>query len=688
MIGFNQDFEAAPAASALAPLVGNTFRASGWLHERLGLEYRPQQEAMANAVAEAFDGDEPLLFEAGTGVGKSLAYLVPAILHAMERERPCIVSTNTISLQEQIQKNDLELCRSLFGRIPELEGRAKFRIALLLGKGNYLCTHRLARAIETRADLFGGPEQEELHRLAEWSQQTSTGLVQELNPAPHFEVWEHVNADSSTCNRKNCNPETCPYQRARARLRKAHLVIVNHSLLFALINAGGSPQKGKGVLFPNDFAIIDEAHTVPAIATDHFGLSLGSVGLQRLLNSLYNPAKKRGLLARHGNPKHRQAVVDVTEAAEQFFGFIRERILRDRAIVRLRTDGWAEPTLGPPMRALIQHVGTVLGRLEEESPAHDELQDQKRRLESYASGINRCLGLAQEDHVHWVERTGRKGRNVTLRNAPIDVAPYLREALFQRETSVLLTSATLAPAGDMEAFQAQVGADHVTATAVSSPFDYENNMRIYLATDVPAPAAADGRLALETLADYILFCAGRTEGGSLVLFTSYQDMRKAALDVEEKFQRARRPFFIQGRDFSRTELTRRFARAGNGILFGTDSFWTGVDVPGSALSQVIIARLPFENPTHPVPEAKCEWIRERGGNPFAEFTLPKALIKFRQGVGRLIRGKNDRGVVTLLDARLLRKPYGRLFLASLPHGNYERIDRTTRDDRFKPFAAE
>ncbi len=684
MIGFNDDFEAAPAVSRLLPRIENTFRAKGWLHERLELEYRREQEAMANAVAAAFDGDTSLLFEAGTGVGKSLAYLVPAILHAIEKQRPCIISTNTISLQEQIQNKDLELCRTLFGRTPELEDCREFRTALLLGKSNYLCTNRLARAIETKGDLFGDPEQEELHRLAEWSQQTETGLVQELIPAPNYEGWENVNADSSTCNRKNCSPETCPYQRARARLRKANLIIVNHSLLFALINATGSPDKGKGVLFPNDFVVIDEAHTVPAIATEHFGLSLGSVGLKRLLGSLYNPKKKRGLLVRYGNSAHRQAVVDAAEAADQFFDFIRARILNQRAIVRLREEGWAEPTLGPPLRSLIQHLNSILDRLEE-GTAQDELRDQKRRLESYSTGINQCLSLAEENHVHWVERTGKQGQNVTLRNAPIDVAPYLREFLFQRETSVVLTSATLAPAGNMAAFQAQVGADGVTAELVSSPFDFENNMRIYQAADIPLPSADEGRLSLENLADYIVFCASRNEGGSVVLFTSYQDMRKVALDVEETFQKLRRPFFMQGRDFSRTELTRRFARAGNAVLFGTDSFWTGVDVPGPALSQVIIARLPFENPTHPIPEAKCEWIRNRGGNPFGEFTLPKALIKFRQGVGRLIRKKTDRGVVTILDSRVLHKPYGKLFLASLPHANYRKLTRSNREDLFKPF---
>ena len=686
MIGFNQDFEQTPSAPAanLAPLVENTFAREGWLREHLGLDYRPEQETMANAVAATLESDTPLLFEAGTGVGKSLAYLIPAILRALEAERPCIISTNTISLQEQIRNKDIDLCRAFFSRVPALEERQKFRTALLLGKGNYLCTYRLSRAIESRADLFGGPEQEELERLAEWSQQTDSGLVQELHPAPNFDVWEQVNADSSSCNRKNCAPETCPYQRARARLRNAHLIIVNHSLLFALINAGGGPGKGKGVLFPNDFVVIDEAHSVPAIATDHFGLSLGSAGLRRLLNKLYNAKKKRGLFVRHAGPRQRQAVEDATEAAEQFFQFIRDRILDRKPVVRVRQENWAEATLGPPLRALIQHTGDILGRLDEDGPAHAELQDQKRRLEIYAAGLNQCLSLADEGHVYWVERSGKQGRNVTLRSAPIDIAPHLRSTLFQRDTAVVLTSATLAQAGDMSVFQAQVGAESAETRIVASPFDFRRNMRVFVATDIPTPSPSEGRLALEILSDYIRFCAERVTGGSLVLFTSYQDMRQVALDVEEHFQRCGRPFFMQGRDFSRSELTRRFAGAGNAVLFGTDSFWTGVDVPGPALSQVVITRLPFENPTQPVAEAKCEWIRARGGNPFAEFTLPQALIKFRQGIGRLIRGHNDRGTITLLDSRLLQKTYGRLFLASLPCPNHQRIDRANREEHFQP----
>jgi ATP-dependent DNA helicase DinG len=239
--------------------------------------------------------------------------------------------------------------------------------------------------------------------------------------------------------------------------------------------------------------------------------------------------------------------------------------------------------------------------------------------------------------------------------------------------------------GSIEPFAARIGAETAEAVAVKSPFDFERNMRVYVASDVPLPSPQEARLALDALTDYIRFCTAAVKGGSLVLFTSYTDMRAVATVLEPEWRAAARPFLIQGADLSRTELADQMRMLGNAVLFGTDSFWTGVDVPGAALSQVIITRLPFDPPTHPITEARCEHIRDAGGNPFNELTLPDALIKFRQGVGRLIRNKTDRGLVTLLDARVLAKTYGREFLASLPTSDYERIDRDNRERTFRPF---
>jgi ATP-dependent DNA helicase DinG len=692
MIGLRDEAGPGGAERALRdwrPLVAQTFAAGGWLEAALQLEHRPQQERMALAVAQALDTDEPLLFEAGTGVGKSLAYLMPGLLHAQIARRPLVVSTHTIALQEQIQNSDLVLCRRLFAAVPALREFADFRATLLLGKANYLCHTRLGQALEARTELVASADQQELERIAAWARDSREGLRQELNPLPPPEIWEWVHADSSVCNRKNCHPDTCPYRRARARLEKAHLVVVNHSLLFSLLQAGGARAKGaeRGILLADDSVVLDEAHTVPEIATEHFGLRLTSFGVERLLRTLYHPERQRGLLQRLGGARERQLVADCLEAARQFFGFVRERVLDRQPVVRIHEEDTLEPLPAEPFKILAQCLGQVGDRLED-GPLRDELLEQRGRLQQCHQGIRQFLTLAAEDHVHWVERSGKAGQIVALRSAPVDVAPALREALFRRETAAILTSATLALGGDLTPFQLRCGAERLTAAIADSPFDYATHLRTYVAADAPAPGPGDARLALEPLAEWIGWCTTRVPGGSLVLFTSYADMNAVAAHLADTYRAADRPLFVQGKLWSRSELTRRFKAAGNAVLFGTDSFWTGVDVPGPALSQVVVVRLPFDVPTHPITEARAEWVRDRGGNPFAEITLPDALVKFRQGIGRLIRTHTDRGVITVLDARVLHKSYGRLFLQCLPHPTYQRLTRADRDQLFRPFPVE
>lgn len=693
MIGLRDDTESAlpPPAPCRAPeLAAKIFAEQGLLHAGLALEHRPQQEEMARAVAAALRDDEPLLFEAGTGVGKSLAYLVPGLIHAVDQKRQLIVSTHTISLQEQLETKDLPICRRLFKSSPALAPYADFKSAVLVGKSNYLCTTRLAHALADRASLFADADYDELQRIAAWAEQTETGVRHELRPPPRPEVWDVVNADSSSCSRKHCDCEKCFYQRARARLRSAQVIIVNHALLFALINAGGAQANGattdtRGVLFADDFVVLDEAHTVPDVATENFGLSLSSYGVDRALKYLFNPRTKRGLFRKLGGPEAQQLVIDALEASRQFFDFIANSLLTPRPVVRVREAGVAEPTLDGPLGALHRMVGKLADKLEE-GRERDELLEQKQRIKALQGGLTEWLTLGDKGHVYWAERSGRKQTIVTLRSAPIDVAPELRKHLFGCGTSVVCTSATLAMGGEIAPFAARIGADAARAIAVKSPFDFERHMRVYVAGDVPLPSPHEAKLALDTLADYVRYCTLRVRGGTLVLFTSYTDMRAVATALENDFREAGRPFLMQGEALSRTELAKQMRELGSAVLFGTDSFWTGVDVPGDALAQVIITRLPFDPPTHPITEARCDAIRDRGGNPFNELTLPDALIKFRQGVGRLIRTATDRGVVTILDARVLAKSYGRLFLECLPQPEWTRITRADREQRFHPFA--
>ncbi len=691
MIGLRDDTGSAPPPPSHAPaLAAEIFAEDGVLQRALKLEHRPQQDQMARTVAAAMRDDVPLLFEAGTGVGKSLAYLVPGIIHAVDQSRPLIVSTHTISLQEQLESSDLPKCRRLFQTAPSLARYAEFKSAVLVGKSNYLCTTRLGHALADRATLFADADYDELQRIARWAETTDTGLRHELRPPPRAEVWDAVNADSSSCSRKHCDCEKCFYQRARARLRSANLIIVNHALLFALINAGGAKANGanadaRGVLFPDDFVVLDEAHTVPDVATENFGLSLSSYGVERALKFLFNPRTKRGVLRKLGGAEAQQLVLDALEASRQFFDFVGRTLLAQRAIVRVREEGIAEPTLDGPLGALHRMLGKLGDRLED-GRERDELLDQGQRIKAIQAGLTEWLTLGDKGHVYWGERTGRQQTIVTLRSAPIDVAPELRKHLFGCGTSVVCTSATLAIGNAIEPFAAKIGADDAQGVIVKSPFDFERNMRVYVAADVPLPSPQEAKLALDALTDYIRYTTERVRGGSLVLFTSYTDMRAIAAKLEPIYAAAKRPFLMQGGELSRSELAKQMRERGNVVLFGTDSFWTGVDVPGDALAQVIITRLPFDPPTHPITEARCDYIRDRGGNPFNELTLPDALMKFRQGVGRLIRTATDRGVVTILDSRVLAKTYGRIFIDSLPRPEFTPLRRETRAEQFHPFS--
>lgn len=675
------------AVSRADELTAKVFAADGWLCTALGLEHRPEQERMAHAVAAAMTGDTSLLCEAGTGVGKSLAYLVPGLFHAVDTRRQFLVSTHTKTLQEQIRDKDLANCRRLFAAVPELAGYRAFTSAVLMGKGNYLCTTRLKRALAEKRELFQTPEQDELQRVAEWSATTDTGLLIDFKPRLSADVWEEISADSDACSSKNCTDGTCFYRRAKAKCDAANLLIVNHSLLFTLMAVNDALEKSpaSGILRLEDFAVLDEAHTVPDIATEHLGLSLSSAGLKRALVSLYHPTKTKGLFVKHDDTQACRAVEVALEQNAHFFAGLAERIPMGKSAQRVREPGLAENVLSGPLNAVLARLDALRTKLPD-GPAQDEVTSKHRRISSYREGITSWLNLARDGHVHWLESTqSRRELVLHLRSAPLDVSAELRERLFARHTAAVLTSATLATGSTIEPFRERVGAHAVETLIEKSPFDYERHMRVYLAADVPEPSAAEGRLDLDALTDYVRFCTLAVPGGSLVLFTSYRDLQDVAGRLAADYRAAGRPLLVQEAGVSRSDLAERLRQAGNGVLFGTESFWTGIDVPGNALAQVIITRLPFEPPNHPVAQARAEWVASEGGNPFSQLALPEALGKFRQGIGRLIRSKTDRGVVTVLDPRVLTKAYGREFVACLPNPEFQRLTRANRAKIFRPF---
>lgn len=665
-------------------VIYNIFKEEGYLKKYLKLEYRPEQTSMASYVAGALEQTQTLLFEAGTGVGKSIAYLIPCILQAIEEGRPCLVSTHTKALQEQILNKDLKLCKNLFSQVPELNKYEDFNTLLLVGRANYLCPNRLAQALSRSMELFPSAEQLELMRIAGWASKTQTGLLEELNPQPSPSVWDWVNADAHSCNRKHCSPHKCFYQHARSKIKDAQIIILNHSLLFSLINTGSvPPQDTPGVLFPGDFLVVDEAHTLPNIASDHFGIRISSFGIERALKMLYHPKRKKGLLSYYGHPSDAHLITDALLACEIFFANIHDTFLQKANITRLHEADWTNNTLHTHLKQIVDRISSIISTLDSDGKK-DDLENHRLRFTAYMNHLSSALSLQPDDHVHWLEKSCKIKPNVTIRSAPIDVAPYLEKALFTRHTPVILTSATLAVHNSMQLFSDNVGTYDYTECIQTSPFDYASNTRIYIATDTPAPTKDSARLNVEYLKDMIHFCTEKVRGGSLVLFTSYYDMYQMAEAIRPITQR---PFFVQGEDFSRSELAQLFYKAGNAILLGTDSFWTGIDIPGPALSQVIITRIPFENPSHPIKKAKSEYLENRGKNPFYEMTLPNAIIQFRQGLGRLIRKKDDMGTLTILDSRILNKTYGKYFIEALPQPNYLKINSSNKTYMFEPMEA-
>lgn len=677
MIGLNED--------GCLPETTLLFSPKGPLVQVLGLEHRPQQERMAVAVEESIEGASCLLIEAGTGVGKSLAYLIPGLLQAVREGGKLVVSTHTIALQEQLLNKDVPLCRRLFGASANLSGYADFKAAVLLGKSNYLCNRRLAHAVnETKKELGLDPDSREIARIAEWAEASPSGLVSELNPQPPVGVWEQVNADSPSCNSKQCSPETCSYRKARKAIDEAQLVILNHALLFSLLGAGMGVRQPNtpGTLFPFDTLVLDEAHTVPPIAANHLGLSLSLIGLRRQLLKIANPRKpkRKSVISGLLSPSVVSDIRFLLAETDIFFEKVRRERLSQRGSSRLTVPGWIENSLDQPLADLVHHLQDVENRIEE-GFAQSEIQGLRRSLHAYQTGLNEAVQLADPQSVYWTEKQGVAGKNVLLRSAPLDVSQCLNNFFFSGRGPAIFTSATLAIGNSMDYFAGKVGGESARWQIEASPFDYDLQMKVCIAEDAPPPGKQNQQLDADYLSDQIAFTANRIQGGTLVLFRAFRDLQAVA-DRLGKNSHFDRPLLIHGSEFSRSHLCQIMRQKGNAVLLGTESFWTGVDIPGPALSQVIITRLPFGNPADPLSEAIADECRANGGHPFSEITLPEAVVAFRQGLGRLIRSATDSGWLTILDSRILQRPYGRLFIEALPT---ERIIRFNRQNRVSVF---
>ena len=619
---------------------------------RVAYEHRPQQVEMAGAVEKALGAKTHLIVEAGTGVGKSLAYLVPAILWARDENQRVVVATYTKALQQQLVDKDLPFLKKVLG---------DFRYALCVGGENYLCLRRFDQL--RMADLYEQNEVGALNRIFEWSTKTRTGLRSDLNIEPSPALWGKACRQADLCFGKDCSYyRDCFYLKAKSVEQQAHILVANHHLFFADMATGGN------VLPFHKAVVFDEAHQVEDVATDYLGVEVSNAAVRYLLDTLLSLRTRKGMLTRVRSQGHevqilRGMVDGLRVIADNFFLNLHPFVQKE-PVLRVRKTNIVPDLLSDPLLELRDAL------LELEVETHEEELEVKAfasRAQALAAAVRMNLGQKEEGFVYWAEREKTRYRLVA---SPIDVAETLRKDLFGGKDTVVLTSATLSAAGSFTYIRNRLGLDAPTELLLDSPFDFEDQAMLYIAPGLEDQQASGYQEKFDGELKAVLSI---TKGRTLVLFTSYGQLRKSAEALRQELPGL--GILCQG-EMPAYRLVEQFKIIPNAVLLGTASFWQGIDIPGDALQCVVIAKLPFAVPDDPIIEARMELLK----NPFFEYQVPQATLLFRQGFGRLIRTKTDKGAVAILDSRIMTKNYGKWFLKSIP-----KCRITDARDEFKKF---
>lgn len=693
------------------PEIERFFSSGGILSKNLkGYEYREEQTRMAFAVAEAFNENRVAVIEAGTGTGKSLAYLLPSVFWAVRNKQRVVISTNTINLQEQLTKKDIPFLQK--------KGGLEFKAVLVKGRSNYLCLRKLS-GIESEPSLFQDDNAAgELEEIIAWSKKTDDGCRSDLSFIPHDEIWEEVCCEADQCGRVKCPwYGKCFFYRARREASSADLLVVNHALLLADVALRRETGfESSAILPPFDRLIFDEGHHLEDVSTSFFSSRISRSGLLKILGRLQHPRKpQRGLLPMLSAQLSREVPEGLDSLYMEIASILESRLIPGKTAL---TDSIAT-LLDSLAMSLLRHLKVGAGKNEERklrmtsevyaSPfwrdaeqtiqrlageiaeytlamkefmaACDKLPPRvleklagnlldlkgiRGRLEDAAEGMS-FFTVPKDGVCHWFEVKGGKGMVVRLCSSPIEVAESIKSVILDKLRTVVVTSATLAVGEKFDYLEKRTGIDlldrvRITELLLASPFDYGRQALAAIPSDMPEPTSPAFEASLQ---DYLLRTLAISRGHAFVLFTSYDLLVRTYGMLRQSMSDLGLTPMRQG-EMSRHMLLGRFRKEKNAVLFGTDSFWEGVDVQGKSLEMVAIARLPFRVPTEPIHQARAEHITARGGDPFMEYTVPQAVIKFKQGFGRLIRSRDDRGVVLILDSRVLSKNYGKSFLRSLP----------------------